>query len=242
MLRRVKDILGYPLAAVDGDIGKVHDCLFDDDFWIIRYLVVDTGGWLSEREVLISNVEVGKLDPALRDFPVDLTRSQIENSPELEENAPVHRQKEMEMVKYYGWPAYWDSTFVPGPTAAGVAMAESLTETRPDHDQFNPHLRSVKEVCGYNIHARDGYMGKVKDLLFNEDDWLISYLLIDTHKWLPGGRSVRVAPVRVEKIRWADRTVYLNLDKKHIRDAPEFDDKGPLDRQYEIKLYEYFNR
>jgi uncharacterized protein YrrD len=242
MLRRVKDILGYPLAAIDGEIGKIHDCLFDDDRWIIRYLVVDTGGWLSDRQVLISHVAVGKPDTIRKDFPVNLTRTQIEGSPRLDEDAPVHRQKEMEMVRYYGWPDYWNPAFTPGPTAAGTVMVETLENAQRDQAHFDPHLRSVREVSGYWIHARDGDMGRVKDFLFNDDNWLISYLILDTHKWLPGGKDVKVAPVRVKKINWAEKTVFLKLDKAHVKDSPEYDEKGPLDRQYEIRLYEHFNR
>ncbi len=49
MLRSMKDLHGFAIHASDGDIGRVADCLFDDDRWAVRYLVVDTGGWLSGR-------------------------------------------------------------------------------------------------------------------------------------------------------------------------------------------------
>ena len=44
MLRSLKDIEGYVVSASDGDIGKVADFLLEDDRWVIRYLVVETGG------------------------------------------------------------------------------------------------------------------------------------------------------------------------------------------------------
>jgi hypothetical protein len=50
----VKDLAGFHLAATDGSIGEVQDCYFDDVHWTVRYLVVDMGGWLSGRKVLIS--------------------------------------------------------------------------------------------------------------------------------------------------------------------------------------------
>ena len=47
MLRSMKDLEGYAIDAIDGTIGHVKDFYFDDEAWVIRYLVVDTGAWLS---------------------------------------------------------------------------------------------------------------------------------------------------------------------------------------------------
>lgn len=52
-VRNAKDLIGHAIHATDGDIGKVVDLYFDDERWAIRYLVVDTGGWLTGRKVLI---------------------------------------------------------------------------------------------------------------------------------------------------------------------------------------------
>jgi hypothetical protein len=52
MLRNTKDLLGYALHATDGIIGGLKDFHFDDQSWVIRYLIVDTRTWLSSRKVL----------------------------------------------------------------------------------------------------------------------------------------------------------------------------------------------
>ena len=62
MLRNFKDLRGYAIRATDGVIGKVDDFYFDDEDWGIRYLVVDTGSWLSGRKVLISPIALGSPD------------------------------------------------------------------------------------------------------------------------------------------------------------------------------------
>ena len=49
MLQRAKELSGYTLGASDGEIGKVREFYFDDRNWTVRYLVADTGGWLSGR-------------------------------------------------------------------------------------------------------------------------------------------------------------------------------------------------
>ena len=40
MLRDTKEMLGMTIGASDGDIGQVRDLYFDDDAWVVRYLVV----------------------------------------------------------------------------------------------------------------------------------------------------------------------------------------------------------
>ena len=47
MLRSMKDLGGYAIHATDGTIGHVKDFYFDDDAWVVRYHIVETGSWLS---------------------------------------------------------------------------------------------------------------------------------------------------------------------------------------------------
>ena len=107
MLRQAKDLNDYKLGARDGEIGKVKEFYFDDQSWAVRYLVTDTGGWLSGRRVLISPYALGPARKNDEIIPVDLTRKQIENSPSLLTDKPVSRQYEMQYYPYYGWPGYW---------------------------------------------------------------------------------------------------------------------------------------
>ena len=101
MLRNVKDLQGYAIRATDGVIGAVDDLYFDDEDWAIRYLVVDTGTWLSGRKVLISPIAIGHPDWMGQLLPVSLTKSQIEKSPDIDTRKPVSRQHEAGTSRYY---------------------------------------------------------------------------------------------------------------------------------------------
>src|SRR5450755_3341592 len=103
MLQNITEFYGHKLAALDGDIGHVKDFYFDDKSWVIRYLVADTGSWLTGRLVLLSPHAFGKLDPYEKIFHVKLRKAQIENSPSIETHRPVSRQYEVEYYRYYGW-------------------------------------------------------------------------------------------------------------------------------------------
>ena len=96
MLRSIKQLYGEKLRASDGEIGHVKDFYFDDQKWVVRYAVVDTGSWLLGRQVLIAPHAFGNLDQHTSLLLVNLTRQQIENSPPIESHKPVSRQYEEE--------------------------------------------------------------------------------------------------------------------------------------------------
>ena len=108
MLRSVSGMRGFTIHATDGDMGSVDEFLFDDEQWTIRYLVVNTGGWLSGRLVLVSPIAFRSVDWDRETFDVALTRQQVEQSPSIATDQPVSRQQEEEYSRYYGYPYYWD--------------------------------------------------------------------------------------------------------------------------------------
>jgi hypothetical protein len=245
MLLSLISLRKYAVAARDGDIGAVHDFLFDDEFWTVRYLVVDTGRWLPGRKVLLSPRVIGA--PAWHELkaPVDLTREQVQSSPDIDTNQPVSRQRQMDLHRHYGWPFYWEGAGVwpnlvapvpPAPVAALPGKAEEETEKR------DPHLRSLREITGYHIEASDGSIGHAEDLIANDTSWEIRYLVVDLHNWLPG-RKVLISPEwLVGPISWAERTVKVFMTKESVRNSPEFDPGAPVNRDYEVRLCDYYGR
>jgi hypothetical protein len=99
MLNQANILKGYKLEALDGELGKIKEFYFDDYYWTIRYLVVDTGNWLVERQVLISPHALSTVNKDARNIGINLTKKQIENSPSLDSDKPVSRQFE---EAYYG--------------------------------------------------------------------------------------------------------------------------------------------
>ena len=127
MLRQAKEFKNFKLRARDGDIGKAKEFYFDDENWTVRYLVANTGGWLSYRLVLISPYALDPANEAEQVLPVDLTKKQIEESPSLNSDQPVSRQFETRYYSYYGWPNYWSGPHIWGHPFTPAASAEDLT-------------------------------------------------------------------------------------------------------------------
>jgi sporulation protein YlmC with PRC-barrel domain len=251
MLRSLKALFGYRILATDGEIGHVHDFYFDDEHWKVRYLVVDTGGWLNGRLVLLSPVALSDADWERRSLTVLLTREKVENSPEVGTDPPVSRQQEKRLYEHYGWAPYWGLGGVYAADMLGVypelllrPAAQGSASPPPatiDQTNGNPHLRSTRQVTGYHIQAEDGQIGRVDDLVADDDGWTIRYMVVDTHNWLPG-RRVLISPQWVEEVSWEQSRVYLNLTREKVRRSPGFDPSAPVSREYEEVLFDYYGR
>jgi hypothetical protein len=107
-LRSVKEVLGYHIDAIGGEVGHVEDFIAETQVWAIRYMVVDTRNWLPGRKVLLSPGWIDKVDWADEQVHVDLTREAVKDSPEFNPNAPVNREYEARLYDYYGRPKYWE--------------------------------------------------------------------------------------------------------------------------------------
>lgn len=240
MLRGLKAMHGFTIHANDGDVGHVEDFYFDDVTWMIRYLVVDTGPWLFGRKVLISPLAIGKPDWDHELLPVDLTKEQVKQSPEVDLEQPVSREKEKELHNYYNWDYYWASLSVPGTTPIVPPVNYGGAEVG-EGDIDNPNLRSANEVDGYTIAARDGNIGHVSDFLAADDRWLIRYLVVNTGNWL-SGRDVLVSPRWIDEISWAEASVHVGMDRDAIEKSPEYDPTEPVKRAYEARLHAHYDR
>lgn len=251
MLNRLSQLTSSTVSASDGSIGNVKSAFFDDQSWAIRYLVVDTGKWLSGRQVLISPYSV-KL-PLSRDknIEVALTQQQVKGSPDVDTQQPVSRQHEREFLGYYAYPEYWEGGGMWGlgaypqmmpytPTAAQIAVDVAVKER--DLRAADAHLRSSVAVTGYTIGATDDSIGHVMDFIFDGESWAIRYLVVDTRNWWPGGKKVLVAMHWIDRIDWATSTVHLALTREQVKASPEYFEEITVDRGYEQRLHDSYNR
>lgn len=247
MLHSVNHLHGFAVVASDGDIGRVDELFFDDEHWAVRYLVVDTGSWLDGRKVLISPYSVARTDGPLRTVEVQLTRAQVENSPDIQAHQPPSRRHEADYLKYYGYPTYWGGAEMWGLgayplVAPPVAMpmpepdVAALDREAEDHSE-DSHLRSTKDVVGYAIQASDDSFGHVEDFLVDDASWAIRYLVIDTRNWVPASKRVLVATQWIDRVDWTDAQVHTRLSKEAIRSAPAYDQVASVDRSYEERLH-----
>ncbi len=241
MLLKVKKLKGYKLDSLNGEIGKVKEFYFDDRHWTIRYLVADTGTWLTGRMVLISPHALVSVVKEQHHLEVNLTKKQIEDSPSLNSDQPVSRQFEESYYGYYAWPMYWDGPYMWGASPYLIRDSKRQRETNQGAKAWDPHLRSTHAVRGYHIQATDGEIGHVDDFIIDDETWAIRYLIIDTQNWWPG-KKVLVSPRWIERVSWTDSKVFVNLPLEDIKQSPEYTEESLLTRDYEAGLHRHYNR
>jgi len=242
MLHKIKTLKGYSLASLDGEIGAVKEFYFDDKHWTIRYLVADTGNWLTGRKVLISPFAlVGAIEEE-RHITVNLTKKQIEDSPPLDSDEPISRQFEEAYNGYYEWPTYWGGPYMWGAYPYAIVRdREHKSEATQDAKAWDPNLRSTLEVSSYHIQASDGEIGHVEDFIIDDETWAIRYLIVDTRNWWPGKKAL-VSPQWIERVSWEESKVFVNLTREAIKQSPEYTEDSLLTREYETSLHIHYDR
>jgi hypothetical protein len=240
MLIKAKTLNGYNLNALDGEIGKVKEFYFDDRHWAVRYLVADTGTWLTGRQVLISPYALGAVNQEYENIAVVLTKKQIEDSPPLGSDKPVSRQFEEIYYGYYGWPSYSRGPYMWGATPSIVREHKQKRVLEEGEKPWDPNLRSAHDVNGHHVQASDGEIGHVDDFVIDDEAWAIRYLIIDTRNWWPG-KKVLISPKWIKRVSWDEQKVFINLSREAIRKSPEYTDESSLTRDYETGLHRHYN-
>lgn len=254
MKHSVKSLVGYKLGATDGEIGEVKELYFDDNSWTVRYIIVETGDWLSGRKVLISPHAISENNWGNKVIPVNLTKEQIKNSPDIDTEKPIERQHEVDLYGYYGWPYYWSGGIGPGDLWGGgigttgmmignrLPLEEAIhnkNNRQEDEATQNPHLRSTDNVKGYNIEAKDGKIGDVEDFIIDDSSWKINYIIVDTGNWFPG-KKVLISPTWIKEVKWETSSVTVNLSIERVKNSPEYDPNQPISEGYETNLHNHY--
>lgn len=228
MQRNLKSLLSLKMKGTDGEIGKLKDFYFDDINWTIRHLILKTGSWFSERDVLISPEAVlhSHWEPGV--IPVTLTKDQMLKSPDIETDKPVARQQEIEIYGHNLWQPYWGNTFyTTGLWDIGAqAQSNDQNEVKKDIEKdekngYNQHLRSTQVVTGFHIQALDGGIGHVIDFVIDDLTWQISHVAVDTHNWI-GGKKILIPVKNIREIRWAESKVFVNELVESIKNDPSY--------------------
>jgi hypothetical protein len=103
------------------------------------------------------------------------------------------------------------------------------------------HLRGSFEVTGYRIHAKDGEIGHIEDLVVDDEDWIVRYVEVDTRNWLPG-KKVLIQSGRIQQIDWENQSVTMSLTRYAIESAPPYDPSMLITPDYEVQLFKHYGK
>jgi hypothetical protein len=185
-------------------LGSIDDFLFDDRFWMIRYVSVRVGTKFAGRHVLLPPAAIRASVHPERVHQVALTREQVRGCPDFEEHQPVSRQYEFDVHRHYGLSPYWKK---------GVDLPPPPTVTDSVKTPADRHLRSVREVIGYQVSTADGQLGHAEDFLLDDRRWRVLYVVVNTRRWfrwLPGYR-VLVARRWVRDVLFSEHSMVVHF-------------------------------
>lgn len=100
-------------------------------------------------------------------------------------------------------------------------------------------LRSALHLRGYGVSASDGELGKVEDLLFDDDRWKARYFVVDTGSWL-SKRKIVISTEAITEPDWRLGVLHVGLTSEQVRSAPSIDEHEPISRKYEKDLFMHF--
>lgn len=100
-------------------------------------------------------------------------------------------------------------------------------------------LKNAKSLEGYELRARDGAIGTVKDIYFDDERWHVRYFVVETGAWLTG-RRVLISPTAVAAPRWEQHALATGLSQEQVRNSPDIDTDRPVSRQQEAELHRYY--
>ncbi|MEQ1761466.1 MAG: hypothetical protein ABL986_24430 [Vicinamibacterales bacterium] len=217
---------GYGVGAADGDLGVLKDFFFDDESWMIRFIVVETGGGAGRRVLLAPTLDCCSPDWTLQLLHVGMTIEDVMHSPDVDTAEPVSRQQEL-LVN-----AYYESK---GATAKSFVGRRKLPSSGGD-----PHLRSFAEIRSYSITAEDGPGGHVYDVIVDSDDWEACYVVVGRPQ-SPMAKAL-VSVDWIKGVSWADRTLRVDLSVSALNTCPDYDPSAAINREDEDRLYDYHGR
>jgi len=104
-LRCSNAVMHCRIEATDGDIGRVHSPLVDDETWAIRYIVVDTSNWWLDHQG-IAPQWIDEVRWSTKEFP-SICPTIGAGRPPYDSVARLTRELEASIYKHYERPGYW---------------------------------------------------------------------------------------------------------------------------------------
>jgi hypothetical protein len=100
--------------------------------------------------------------------------------------------------------------------------------------------RSIKELLGYSLHAKDGTKGTVRDFLFDEESWTIRYMRTGIGNMFVD-KKVLIPRVFFGKPEQSKREFLIQMTKDEMKRSPKVEEHKPVSRKFEESLNQFYN-
>ena len=97
----------------------------------------------------------------------------------------------------------------------------------------------MKDLKGFAIGAKDGDIGVATDFIFDDKNWTVRYIVVDTNRWLPG-RKVLISPIITAQADWDGKKIPVLLSQEQVKGSPDIRMDEELSAQDEMKYYDHY--
>ncbi|MCM3399368.1 MULTISPECIES: PRC-barrel domain-containing protein [Oceanobacillus] len=239
MMRLTSQLKQFNIHATDGELGKIKDFYFDDRNWEIRYAIVDTRKWLPGRKVLLSPNSFIEVDETNESVNVEFDKLMIRNSPPVPENEDLTKDKENHLIDYFGWNSYTDNALPHAERGLlGTFPIIGLENERPPEEphlnrngryhEHDNYLRSEEETNDFKVHAKDGKIGRIVDMIYDTSQWIIEYIVVRSSKSIVENEFYIFHTRQINTVDWFEKDLYINDSLEGILNNKPFQQKEEI--------------
>ncbi|WLV25484.1 hypothetical protein QR721_04545 [Aciduricibacillus chroicocephali] len=221
MLALVSELLKCNIEGRDGEIGKVKDIYIDNQQWTIRYVLADTWKTLPGRRVVLSPSSFESLDLKSMLLNINLDKGIVRESPNFTEKSVLTFETEEKLANYYGWPKYWEDVI--------VSETDGQLQTPLQSNQFGKmhSLHPESEMTHFRVHAADGRLGKIVDMIFDVDKWTVQSFVIKL-KYQSETGLVLLSAYEIASIEWVEGDMYVGETLEGLKGRPIYRNEKEL--------------
>jgi hypothetical protein len=210
LLHSLNDLMQSRLHVADRRV-TADEVFFGPDDRKIRYLAVDIGGWFQVREVIVAAELLDAPGVMGGGWSLRLDEAALDTAPRW------HAGMSEETADLTGWPPIIVGPF--GGTYAPMLLYEQMVDqsrrgagTPPEPgsgEEIVFRLERASEWLGLLAFGRDGELGRIEDMLFDDTTLRIERLVLGSGGLL----SHRVAEVPLSALRhMANQRTHVVLD------------------------------
>ncbi|HAZ13847.1 MAG: hypothetical protein A2X86_14370 [Bdellovibrionales bacterium GWA2_49_15] len=235
MLCSLSKLKASNVCAVDGPIGKIKDFYFDEKNWIIRYMLIDSDGYLNRSNGFISTSSISNIDMGANRIQVNFSSNSIgkkhRSKKEVDQLTGQQKEKqhEIQFSDFFKRPSSWglmDYPWVVGPQGVIYENIQGKNEIRLQSSQ--PNLPSYNQISKYQVHAVNAYLGHIKDILINDETWQFQFLEVAKGAWITS-QSTLIPYDLIEQLNPEGMNIDVLTDRMMVSTAPIYDaDNAPI--------------
>lgn len=223
-------MLSFWVRDADRELGKPKDWLFNTFPWTVHYFRVHTGTWPAHRSVLVTPFAFGEIDERVSVIYLKTTLKGLAGMPRLEDCRAQPRIPITGAQGQTGW-IKDDADRVTCSRVVDIRQPVGI-EVAKIRD---PPLCSWRKFQGYSIQTLDARIGHVTDLIAEDQNWTILFLVVDVGG-LWGRKQLLVLPEWIEAVCSRDSVVRVNVGAHVVLDAPQFRSSSLSKHEYQEEL------